>query len=169
MLTVNGREVAQKHRTTRQLFSGEKYRGSMRKKKCWWVEAEKNKRRGLLLVARGEEQGLMKKSDPSPEKAHCKDVFLKRLFCTRAGTASLLSSTTTLMPSLSDSSLKSEIPSSFLSFTRSAIFSNRAADVSCEDKLWIKMALVFENNEKNEEMEAQGHGIYVRRMHHQTD
>ena len=69
------------------------------------------------------------------------------------------------MPSLSDSSLKSEIPSSFLSLTRSAIFSSRAIEVSCEDELSIKIVRVLENNE----MEAQGHKIYVRREHHQTD
>ena len=73
------------------------------------------------------------------------------------------------MPSLSDSSLKSEIPSSFLSLTRSAIFSSRAIEVSCEDELSIKIVRVLENNEKNNEMEAQGHKIYVRREHHQTD
>lgn len=84
-----------------------------------WSKNRKNKTWQLWWEGR--------RSDPLPEKAHCKEVFLNRLFCTRAGTASLLSSTTTLIPSLSDSSLKSEIPSNFLSLTRSAIFSNRAA------------------------------------------
>lgn len=60
-----------------------------------------------------------------PEKLACSAVFLKRLFCTTAGTASFLSSITMRMPSRSVSSRRSAMPSSFLSFTRSAIFSNK--------------------------------------------
>ena len=48
---------------------------------------------------------------------------MESLFNTIFALASLLSSTTMRIPSLFDSSLKSVIPSIFLSFTSSAIFS----------------------------------------------
>lgn len=76
-----------------------------------------------------------------PENAHCKEVFLNKLFWTKAGTASLFNSTTTRIPSLSDSSLKSDIPSNFLSFTKSAIFSNNAVRLN-------KIKKVSEQDEK---------------------
>ena len=44
-----------------------------------------------------------------------------------SGTASLFVSITTRIPSLSDSSLRSVIPTIFLSLTRSAIFSTKFA------------------------------------------
>ena len=47
-----------------------------------------------------------------------------RLFKTTSGTSPFFSSTTTLIPSLSDSSLISPMPSSFFSFTSSAILSS---------------------------------------------
>ena len=61
-----------------------------------------------------------------PEKVVCSAVFLYKLFCTTAGMASFFSSITIRMPSRSVSSRRSEIPSSFLSLTSSAIFSNSA-------------------------------------------
>ena len=57
----------------------------------------------------------------------CICVNLYRLLRIISAIASLLHSTTILFPSLSDSSLRSEIPSSFFSLTRSAIFSTRFA------------------------------------------
>ena len=53
----------------------------------------------------------------------CICVCRKRLFSITSETSSLLSSTTILIPSLSDSSLISDMPSIFLSLTSSAIFS----------------------------------------------
>lgn len=53
-----------------------------------------------------------------------KFCMYKRLFNTTLGFASLLNSYTTLYPFLSDSSLISEMPSIFLSFTRSAVFNH---------------------------------------------
>ena len=53
----------------------------------------------------------------------CIFVCLNNKFKITLGLASLLSSITILIPSLSDSSLKSDIPVIFLSFTKSAIFS----------------------------------------------
>ena len=50
-------------------------------------------------------------------------MCLYKRFNVTFGFASLLSSITILIPSLSDSSLKSDIPVIFLSLTRSAIYS----------------------------------------------
>ena len=60
-------------------------------------------------------------------KASCIGVCLKRLFSTLCGCASRFSSMTMRMPWRSDSSRRSAMPSIFLSLTRSAIFSSRAA------------------------------------------
>ncbi len=60
-------------------------------------------------------------------KVVCSLVCLKRLFKTDFGLASLLSSTTTLIPSLSDSSRRSAIPTSFFSCTSSAILATISA------------------------------------------
>ena len=59
--------------------------------------------------------------------ASCIGVCLNRLFSTLCGFASRLISTKMRMPSRSDSSRRSAIPSMRLSFTRSAIFSSRVA------------------------------------------
>ena len=56
-------------------------------------------------------------------KVSCIFVCLNNKFKITFGLASLLSSITILIPSLSDSSLKSDIPVIFLSLTKSAIFS----------------------------------------------
>ena len=53
----------------------------------------------------------------------CIFVCLNNKFNTTLGFASFFSSITILIPSLSDSSLKSDIPTIFLSLTKSAIFS----------------------------------------------
>ena len=56
------------------------------------------------------------------ENEVCRAVNLYNLFNTTLAIASRLISKTIRIPFLSDSSLKSEIPSIFLSFTKSAIF-----------------------------------------------
>ena len=53
----------------------------------------------------------------------CKSVYLYKLFNTNSLSSPFLISITILIPSLSDSSLKSEIPVIFLFLTNSAIFS----------------------------------------------
>ncbi|CFO10530.1 Uncharacterised protein [Bordetella pertussis] len=58
-------------------------------------------------------------------KVSCSCVFLYRLFSTTSGTSPRLSSMTRRMPSLSDSSRMSEMPSIFLSLTSSAMRSCR--------------------------------------------
>ena len=55
----------------------------------------------------------------------CNCVCLYKLFKMTSGISPRLSSITTRMPDLSDSSRKSEIPSIFFSFTSSAIFSTK--------------------------------------------
>ena len=57
----------------------------------------------------------------------CIEVCLYSWFSTTRGMASRLSSTTTRMPSRSDSSRRSLMPSIFLSRTSSAMFSTRRA------------------------------------------
>ena len=53
----------------------------------------------------------------------CRGVIFHRLFITTSGTASFFKSTTMRMPSRSDSSRTSEMPSILFSRTSSAIFS----------------------------------------------
>ena len=53
----------------------------------------------------------------------CSGVIFQRLFCTTSGTASFFRSMTMRMPSRSDSSRMSAMPSMRLSRTSSAIFS----------------------------------------------
>ena len=53
----------------------------------------------------------------------CSGVIFQRLFCTTSGTASFFRSMTTRMPSRSDSSRMSAMPSMRFSRTSSAIFS----------------------------------------------
>ena len=58
-------------------------------------------------------------------KLSCSWVLLYKLFRTTSGTSPRLSSITTRIPDLSDSSRKSEMPSTFFSFTNSAIRSSK--------------------------------------------
>ena len=59
-------------------------------------------------------------------KESCSGVCLYRLLSTTSGSSPRLSSNTTRMPSLSDSSRMSEMPSRRFSFTSSAIRSSSA-------------------------------------------
>ena len=61
------------------------------------------------------------------ENEVCKDVYLYSLFNTTFAMASRFISKTIRIPFLSDSSLKSEMPSIFLSLTKSAVFRMRSA------------------------------------------
>ncbi|MNT99274.1 hypothetical protein D3C72_2420870 [compost metagenome] len=58
-------------------------------------------------------------------KVSCSWVFLYRLLRTTSGTSLRLSSITTRMPDLSDSSRMSEMPSTFFSVTSSAMRSSK--------------------------------------------
>mmetsp|Transcript_8314 Transcript_8314/g.12401 ORF Transcript_8314/g.12401 Transcript_8314/m.12401 type:complete len:232 (+) Transcript_8314:1520-2215(+) len=84
---------------------------------------------------------LSTRANMFPEKLVWSEVFLNKLFCTTAGMASRFNSTTTRIPSLSLSSLKSAMPSSFLSFTKSATFSSSMALLVIYGSSVIIMAL----------------------------
>mmetsp|Transcript_12608 Transcript_12608/g.17980 ORF Transcript_12608/g.17980 Transcript_12608/m.17980 type:complete len:302 (+) Transcript_12608:1604-2509(+) len=88
-----------------------------------------------------------------PENVDWSGVFLYRLFKTTVATASLLSSTTTRMPSLSDSSLRSAMPSIFFSFTSVAIFSMSAALLTWYGSWVMTMAFRFFLEEEDDDLE----------------